>query len=153
MIRKSIAIVLTLAAVGTLAGAIASQAVPMRWSSRQHPRFPAPILSLGYEQMGRPQIIYYCDAPVGGPNLAERFWFVAGIWINTGKYHCGIRFYDVHCPLWMPVVLFVSYPLAYALLRHPLRRYRRRKQGLCARCGCNLTGNTSGRCPECGEAI
>jgi predicted Zn-ribbon and HTH transcriptional regulator len=25
-------------------------------------------------------------------------------------------------------------------------------EGMCAECGYNLTGNVSGRCPECGEA-
>jgi hypothetical protein len=29
----------------------------------------------------------------------------------------------------------------------------RRKMGLCAHCGYNLTGNVSGVCPECGGAI
>lgn len=28
--------------------------------------------------------------------------------------------------------------------------YWRRSRGLCVRCGYDLTGNTSGRCPECG---
>jgi hypothetical protein len=34
-----------------------------------------------------------------------------------------------------------------------LRRYRRKKKGLCLTCGYNLTGNVSGICPECGEKI
>jgi hypothetical protein len=38
-----------------------------------------------------------------------------------------------------------------------LRRYRasvrRNREGCCVECGHNLTGNVSGRCPECGEAI
>lgn len=29
----------------------------------------------------------------------------------------------------------------------------RRAQGLCVRCGYNLTGNVSGICPECGTTI
>jgi len=36
------------------------------------------------------------------------------------------------------------------------RRWRRRfrlTHGLCLTCGYNLTGNVSGRCPECGERI
>ncbi len=33
------------------------------------------------------------------------------------------------------------------------RRDRRRAKGQCHRCGYNLTGNTSGVCPECGTAI
>jgi hypothetical protein len=31
-----------------------------------------------------------------------------------------------------------------------LRWWRRRRRGRCVQCGYNLTGNISGRCPECG---
>ncbi len=58
-------------------------------------------------------------------------------------------------PYWFPCVAFLVYP-TIAFIRyipHPLRRYRRRKRGLCVRCGYNLTGNVSGVCPECGTAI
>ena len=41
------------------------------------------------------------------------------------------------------------YPL-FALTRGPVRRWRRQKHGRCVRCGYDLTGNTSGVCPECG---
>ena len=160
MIRKAIIAVLTLAALGTLAGGIASMWVPIRWTSRQHPRFPHPILSLGYTPrhhysswLGRPQIIHYYDAPVGGPNHAEQFWFVAGVWINTGKWNCGVRYYDVHFPLWMPFVLFAAYP-TIAFIRSPARRQRqRRKLGLCVKCGYDLTGNVTGVCSECGTKL
>ncbi|UCG16466.1 MAG: hypothetical protein JSV19_00205 [Phycisphaerales bacterium] len=52
--------------------------------------------------------------------------------------------------VWFLTVLFSIYP-AIAFIRRPLRRYRRRRKGLCAKCGYNLTGNVSGICPECGE--
>jgi len=36
---------------------------------------------------------------------------------------------------------------------YPIRRRRkRRKLGLCLKCGYDLTGNTSGKCPECNTA-
>ncbi len=40
-------------------------------------------------------------------------------------------------------------------LRHVLRLRNRAasRQGLCVRCGYDLTGNTSSRCPECGTAV
>ncbi len=44
------------------------------------------------------------------------------------------------------------YP-AIAFIRGPVRRWRRRKHGLCIHCGYNLTGLTEPRCPECGERI
>ena len=50
---------------------------------------------------------------------------------------------------WIPALLF-GIPPAVTLARGPVRRRRRRKRGLCPKCGYNLTANVSGRCPECG---
>lgn len=58
----------------------------------------------------------------------------------------------VGVPLWVPFGLFSAYPCV-AFIRGPYRRYRRRKKGLCLKCGYNLTCNVSGVCPECGERI
>lgn len=55
-------------------------------------------------------------------------------------------------PLWEPLVIFGLYP-AIAFIRGPLRRYRRRRRGLCIRCGYDLEGNVSGACPECGRTM
>ncbi len=58
----------------------------------------------------------------------------------------------LYVPLWTPFLLFMVPGMA-ALLLGPYRRHRRRKKGLCLKCGYNLTGNVSGICPECGEKI
>ena len=55
-------------------------------------------------------------------------------------------------PLWMPFILFATYP-TIVFIRGPLRRYRRRRKGLCVKCGYNLTGNTTGICSECGATM
>ena len=47
----------------------------------------------------------------------------------------------------------VGFCLTWVFLRRRLRRCRRLHSGCCSRCGYNLTGNTSGVCPECGTAI
>ena len=49
-------------------------------------------------------------------------------------------------------VLSAVYP-TIAFIRGPLRRFRRRRKGLCVKCGYNLTGNTTGICSECGTTI
>ncbi len=56
---------------------------------------------------------------------------------------------------WMPSALCVAYPALFYARRAAAawRRARRRKRGLCAHCGYNLTGNVSGRCSECGTPI
>jgi hypothetical protein len=59
---------------------------------------------------------------------------------------------QVTVPLWPPLVLLTAYPIL-AAIRGPYRRHRRRKKGLCLKCGYDLTGNVSGVCPECGDQI
>ena len=51
-------------------------------------------------------------------------------------------------PLWIPF-LFVTTPTAFFFWRDR----RQIPQGHCQKCGYNLTGNTSGICPECGGPI
>lgn len=53
-------------------------------------------------------------------------------------------------PLWAVSLLLVVYPLKCVALG-PIRRHVRRKKGRCSACGFDLTGNTSGVCPECGS--
>ena len=60
-------------------------------------------------------------------------------------------FWKATVQLWLLLVLFGAYPVT-AFIRGPLRRWRRRKRGLCIRCGYNLEGNVSGVCSDCGEA-
>jgi predicted RNA-binding Zn-ribbon protein involved in translation (DUF1610 family) len=60
------------------------------------------------------------------------------------------------CLVGMPLggffVAFTCYS-TIVLSRGPVRRWRRRKRGLCTQCGYNLTDNVSGVCPECGAVI
>ena len=55
-------------------------------------------------------------------------------------------------PCWAAFVLLGFYP-TLAFIRGPLRRRRRRKRGLCVKCGYNLTGLPEPRCPECGTTF
>ena len=68
------------------------------------------------------------------------FWFgeiVPSAAATTGSF-----------PLWIPTLTFALLP-AYALLPYHRRR-KRKKLGLCVKCGYDLRGSKD-RCPECGE--
>jgi len=70
-------------------------------------------------------------------------------WLPTVTPRMPYRgWHYVHLPLWMPTAVF---GLWFAFCR-PLTSYRRRKRkklGLCAKCGYDLRGSKK-RCPECG---
>jgi hypothetical protein len=55
----------------------------------------------------------------------------------------------------MPLAVAPFILLAIFVLADKLKALstRRLKPGVCHHCGYDLTGNTSGRCPECGQAI
>jgi hypothetical protein len=55
-------------------------------------------------------------------------------------------------PFWIPALLLAAWPLL-GWARPAWIRHRRRRPGLCLYCGYDLTGNTSGRCPECGSPV
>ena len=73
-------------------------------------------------------------------------WFSFGLYSfdKRGFLHSGILF-----PMWSLFALLAMYP-TIAIIRGPLRRRRRQKQGLCIQCGYDLKGNVTGVCPECG---
>jgi hypothetical protein len=50
-------------------------------------------------------------------------------------------------PLWVLLPVTAIMPILL------WRRLRKRIPGTCTRCGYNLTGNTSGICPECGTTV
>ena len=60
----------------------------------------------------------------------------------------GRRFYWLAIPSWLVSASILAYP-TIALIRGPLRRWRRHRKGLCTECGCNLRGLTEPSCPEC----
>jgi len=57
-------------------------------------------------------------------------------------------------PYWLPAALFAIPPAVWLIaLRRRWRRRYRLAHGLCLTCGYNLTGNVTGRCPECGAPV
>ncbi len=60
--------------------------------------------------------------------------------------------HSIAAPFLLPSLLLSAYP-TIAFYRGPLRRYRRRRRGLCLTCEYDLTGNESGVCPECATEV
>ena len=74
-------------------------------------------------------------------------------WVMAGQVAQAAMFSPVNTtiifPAWVPVPFLAIFPIHW-FLTGPWRTYCRRRKGLCVNCAYNLTGNTSGTCPECG---
>ncbi len=91
------------------------------------------------------------------PSVFGCAWSVPHPWLMPGRprlpsTYSTSSYSFVRFSVWVPIAVFAVYP-AIAFVRGPLRRYRRRRRGLCITCGYNLTGNESGVCPECATEI
>ena len=148
MIRKAIIVVLMLGTAGTIAAHVTSQRTIRHatFVSSQHAtlgisahRGKLRLALLNYPEEEGPFVAW--EVPIWHGFHYRRFDF------DEQKTYWALSF-----PTWSAIALFVAYP-AIAFIRGPLRRYRRHRKGLCVKCGYNLTGNTSGICPECGEGI
>ena len=69
---------------------------------------------------------------------------LAGIEWDEGDFF-GSPFAELRVSYWPLAVLLATYPVI------ALVRGRRKVPGACRACGYDLTGNVSGRCPECGR--
>lgn len=150
MIRKTIIIVLVLAATATAALCVASRFLTLT-------RF----YQIGDFRAFVRVDDYYVDVQTVPGNAlirkVPRGWAVNAqpvelVWDWRHPAYDFPGFTGGRVPLWLPFVLFALYP-TIAFIRGPVRRYRRRKRGLCLRCGYDLRGNTSGICPECGKPL
>jgi hypothetical protein len=79
------------------------------------------------------------------PPSADVFYWKSGSIMAGHSNACA----QLHLPLWIPLAC-----LAVVTGALPWVDYRFRfAPGHCQNCGYNLTGNVSGRCPECGTPI
>ncbi|MCB9849432.1 MAG: hypothetical protein H6817_01860 [Phycisphaerales bacterium] len=68
----------------------------------------------------------------------------------AGAGGSGMRARTFSTPIWSMIAVFGAYP-CIAFLRGPIRSMLRARRGDCHRCGYDLTGVETQRCPECGR--
>ena len=143
MIRKAIIVVLTLGAVGMGLALAFSVYRPIETSFYRVPFVDGAWVDVRATK-GR---IMFGRFQERGVRLSEP--------IEKAVHRLDWVVFPHRCPLWVSFALpmvFATYP-TIAFIRGPLRRHRRQRKGECIGCGYDLTGNESGKCPECGEAI
>ena len=172
MIRNAIIVVLTFAALVTLALAVISFRVDFVTSSGSLEYGWNPggfavnqeCMLFLHADRGEFSVIghHYISPSPQVSRVSLDWWVVACRWgavtlrprtveraRNMGREPTSQRLYwQARVHLWLLFVLFAVYP-AIAFVRGPLRRRRRRRLGLCLECGYNLRGLTESRCPEC----
>ncbi len=75
----------------------------------------------------------------------------ASLWFHSAP-HGAYRTTWIVFPFWLPTLLLTLLS-AVPVVQGPVRRLVRRWRGCCMVCGYDLTGNRSGRCPECGQDV
>jgi hypothetical protein len=79
-----------------------------------------------------------------GRTIAGSGWYHWSEWSN----YCPLARTALVLSLWLLLLIPLIPALVIGLAL--CRPYGRRRVGLCPQCGYDLTGNVSGRCPECG---
>ena len=171
MIRKTIIVVLTLAAITSALLWLESWRCPRSWAwSTFSPEIEGSFDCLIVSPLNRINLvagtIYFKHPKLIDRTLSPTMRRVglAGFWWSTTVLlprSYGVQraellnkqlwYLDLRVPLWAPFVLFVTCP-TLVFLRGPLRRWRHRRRGQCLECGYDLRGSTE-RCPECGTGI
>jgi len=175
MIRKAIMVLLTLTAIGAAAVELWSGIVgfPVRVhlgrSDRGSERFVYFLSDSWFSTIGYSRLFIYesnGDPWVGVWDEESDAWFrvlcAVPLCRKDGRIVSVAREDDVYpshvfqralvVPRGLFFVVFATYPTA-AFIRGPVLRWRRRRRGLCLKCGYDLTGNVSGVCPECGSEL
>lgn len=156
-VRLSVIVLLALIAVGSSALAAKSCLSGVEtWLIVSYPRGPHGFVRISSERLDSLIALIkdlsqtdtdFADHDRMGPSERQVsvYEYRGGlVWLETPLWT------EVKCPMWMVALAASIYP-AIAFIRGPLRWYRRRKRGLCVRCGYDLTGNVSAVCPECGR--
>lgn len=95
------------------------------------------------------QIVPRAELPAKGRSLGGFYFGQYDTWANGEPVR---RITDLFIPCWFVLTLLSVCPVT-AFFGGPLRRWRRRRRGQCARCGYALVELTEPRCPECGATF
>ena len=149
MIRKAVILVLLLAALAVNSLYLVYYFVtpPMAFYFED---------SIHVYHLGRRVVYVHVQHGVGGQASDPRYviqvefpwWFR----ITRYKHPAGFTRWNATVYVRPTFAVLVAYPTV-AFIRGPFRRWRRRRKGLCLKCGYDLTGNESGACSECGEEV
>lgn len=97
------------------------------------------------------QVSLLVAAPIYLVSIVGLSWLLDVMASYFGWYIPSGRVGMLSLAVTMFVVLFVPYLVA-RYVHHKVRWRRLEDANLCVACGYDLTGNVSGRCPECGTA-
>jgi len=147
MIRKIIIVVLTLGAGACAVAWVLSYAAPLVdgaiiGTERR-------VWTLLHGRMFWSRRVNGTQLDWGSPPRTIRLPYLFGV---TWKLQSNAKYIAAHLFMKSAFLVLGAYP-AFAFIRGPMRRWRRRRKGLCLKCGYDLTGNESGVCPECGSVV
>jgi hypothetical protein len=165
MIRKAIIVVLTAGAAATAVLWAASLFTAWQWRTWRFDGKGELDLRPGRHTTfrfsdGALRLMCWYETDIDGP-YADAYldWGVLHVLLFSTAYENKqgavmkqTQVAKIRIELWAPFVILAAYP-TLAFFRGPLRRYRRRRKGLCVKCAYDLTGNVSGVCPECGTEV
>ena len=170
MVRKAFILLLALLAGATIVLAIVTRWTPIHWRVNlwdTSSRVVTVVLECGHELAGGSATIFYGSQPPA--NQSE--WSVNDVVLKAGyevtnstsyfarpgygvrKFE-GRRTLDLKTPWWSALLIACTVGMFPVLefIRGPLRRRRRRKRGLCVRCGRDPSEASDSTCPECPKA-
>ena len=102
----------------------------------------------GWSIYGYPRDSHSAIVESATPTPFNRMGFY---WIGHQNSRLGEDYHAIVMPHWFAVAVFLVAPCLWLMIQSRRNRADARAAvGLCMLCGYNLTGNTSGVCPECG---
>ena len=125
--------------------------ITLRWDVWVYGRSWTCLVECGVVSLGLQEWSATPESPGLSWEIRDRVFYERGhfLWLclpSTYLHTDGSR--SVYVPLWLPF-LAVAIPTAWLFLRDR----KRIPPGHCQKCGYDLTGNTSGRCSECGNPV